>query len=531
MGTKKSLPFANIFLISVLPLLATVGLAYLLGHTIEERTLQISRMFSEEKANSELTRLTAMLNFRLNQIREDFAGLFYQQTSVVHALKEAEREKLVFYRRPYLADFATLIERDVWEVQKNYVRDKKLDSQEIGKLFKEGAKSIRESGLWLRKINLLDFISKTSGVSPTIPSTIGWTSSDAYAIGLLSQDETHQAFFGIVQSGYIFPFCKYFSEGSAFILDEQGTAICHSQTRLEGTRFNDYSLFPAVMGASGPTVRYLNINGQNVVAAVKKINQNQMILVAESVFPENIRQAVREIFDLRVEDLRKLMIPGIAGLVVFLLTFFVLYFMLSKAFKKNRVVQETSVQKDGPNIDSLGVDLNEYGKLKNEIKDLERTVLDLQSSQAFLSGIQKILSESRVSSLAELVEQSISYLNRWNLSCAYYELTNDSEGRTVLNQLAPEKSTLPSKEKTIVIPDSKNVLELTEDKVWLKEAGSLFEKDEVQACRIEYQDRAFGILFYVYNQDDFSKIQDAFKQALDLLGWTVHLEMQKGHLA
>jgi hypothetical protein len=377
-------------------------------------------------ARYELKRLTAALNLSLNELRDELMQMYAEQLNLGARLTDPERDRLVFFHRDSLAAFAVLVQNESgWDVQKLYVREGARVGEDAAKPFKQVIAAARPFA-----------VSRVDASGLAAP----WLGGDAFAVGFTSKDEEGKPFglVGIFRPSHVFPFCRIFGETlgampvAAFILDDRGVVACHSQARYDGTSFKDYQLYPVVAaaasgaGTTGAEVHYSNVAGVEVQAAVRRVDPGGIVLVAEagSIDPWGPVLPLAE------------GIMMLSALGVFLLIPVGIFARsLSRTLRAARgqiahshqtqaavatgLAATTSEPTAVPPIDSLGVELSEFTKLKHEIKELETALLDLQESQALGAGFLKQSFElGRDRDLGRFL---IDYLEPWGVRMLWLE--------------------------------------------------------------------------------------------------------------
>lgn len=419
--TLKS-PGASRFLIfqllNIVALLSAIGaLVYL-----HERFVQsdaVSR--AGEVAEIELKRMRSLYSLRLSELREELLHLYGEQFNLSRALSDSERERLVFFNRDHLAAFGILVQgaSGAWEVQKYFLREnaKKAGADVDGLLtsFKEAM-----GGGTVRRMNIDP---SQLGVSWQSGGPRGDLTASPYLVAFLNTDDSGKQFglIGVFKPSFVFNFCRLFTESlaaipaSVFVLNDNGIAVCHSQVSSEGVSFKDYSFFKLITteASSGgqKNVRYTNLLNNNVSAAVRRIEPGGITFVAEAneVAQWKSFLALKEILG----------VVGLLGFVSMVILFFSTKFSSSPAGDKQALASSENVKPPESSENSDDFDFASFAKLRREIKDLEATVLEMQSGQAFLASFQKQASELSVNE--DLFRFAVGYLSQWGLPLAWLE--------------------------------------------------------------------------------------------------------------
>lgn len=382
-------------------------------------------MRAREVADSELRRMRSAFNYRLNELREELVHLYGEQSNLARALTEAERERLIFYRRDHLAAYGVLVQNDEkkWEVQKYYVRDTARKAganlEDVVRHFKETMAVVQPPGFGLKRVTLDP---KSLGMS--------WpeaADSHSYAVAFVNPDDAGRPFglVGFFRASYVFQFCRAFGEPlgamptTAFVTSDTGRAICHSQAKYEGADLKDFGFYKemkaAVEGAgqSAAAIRYTNALGNNVTAQARRIEPGGLSLVAEAgeVSPWALAVPARELAVVSIGLLGVFVLIGSLGGKA----------LASRAARHAAAVSDDKAKPEEPvampKTDALGVELGEFTKLQRELKELEATILDMQSNEAYLATYQKDASE--LSKDAELGRFTVDYLRARSSAVAW----------------------------------------------------------------------------------------------------------------
>lgn len=472
----------KLLLLLLVPLLSVIlgGAALVKLHENYERRVQAGR--AQEVAQYEMRRLTASLNYRLNEIREELLHLYGEQLNLARALSEAERERFVFYRRDYLAGFAVLVrggQPNSWEVQKYYSRA--TNSKPVLDIFRAAPSSVRERGFGIKKVQAALF-------NPPWPTS--GSQADAYAVAFNQTDEAGRPFtlVGVFRPSYVFPFCKFFSDSlgemptNVFVLDDVGRVICHSQPKYDGVDFKQYGLYEQVSRQGEPNglVRYTNVSGSNVVATAKRVQSGGLTLVAEAaeVSPWEL--------PIPLNDLA--VVAGAVTLITLVSALFAVR-LATKGFVAAGAAANADKEVPPPATDSLGVELSEFSKLRRELKELEATLLDLQAMHAFLAGFQKTAVE--LAPNEDLGRMVVDYLGVWKVPLAWCPAAGD--GLTV--SCGPfanwEKAPEPFQ---IELGSYKHPADLGHDPDVFMKLSMHFSRDDLAVQPVYYQEQLLGLL-------------------------------------
>jgi len=403
--TNSRRAWAQLTALAALPVLAlllaiTLGSRHFQGEQSKDAVLRAG-----EAAQLELRQLSAMLNYRLNEVREELLHLYGEQTNLARALTESERERLIFFRRDYLAAFSVLVPGQgegaaikPWDVQKYFLRDpQRQNIPQVIALFKEAISEIRPPGFIVKQVD---------------PRTFGatWPSNEGYLVGFISNDESGHPFalVGVFRSNNLLSFCKFFGESlgamptNSFVLNEQGLVACHSSARFEGASFKDFSFYPQLRAGSNLSdiLHYTSAANIEVSAVTKNVEGTPFVLVSEA-------GEVRVVGDQRLP--RSIFAAFFATILVGLASAFGIIricqrMVVAAPAPVERIPShsETSASDTTQNItknvhdniqgdDPTGPEIlpGEAEALKKELKELSSELLEIQASQAFIANFQK----------------------------------------------------------------------------------------------------------------------------------------------
>lgn len=472
---------SKLVLIIMVPVLAVVlgGLALVKLHEKYQKQVEAGR--AEIVAQYELRRLTASLNFRLNELRSELFHLYNEQVNLARALSEPERERFVFYRRDYLAGFAVLVRNNQgeWNIQKYFLRQ---PAQKTAvEIFREAAGAMQSSQFWMKQL---------PAAAVNAPWTAGTAHAEAYAIAFTQNDEVGRPFalVGIYRPSFIFPFCKFFSDSlgemstNAFVLDENGRVVCHSQPKYEGVDFKQYKLFEMlsqVGNGENTAVRYANVLGTNVAAFAKRVQPGNFLMVAEAaeVSPWGVPLPYR---DLGV----------VAGIVLFVTLAAGIYVVRFATSDLVTNVPEPPVPAIGERAETTTeIEIGEFTKLKRELKEVETTLLDLQALQAFVAGFQKAAVE--LPAAEDLGRFAVDHLGRWNLPLVWCPV---AEGGKTIGCGAFSGWDKPLEPFEIELGPYEHPSALSNDPDVFMKLSLQLQTEDLAVQPVYYQDRLLGLL-------------------------------------
>ncbi len=492
--------FIFLQLVNVLTFIAA-GAAVVILH--ERYQKSESRARASEVAHYELKRMTDTFNYRLNELREEMFHLYGEQSNLARALNESERERLIFYRRDHLAAYGIMVQNPAggWDVQKYYVRDtaKKAgavaQNDEMVANLKDAMNLVKPPGLGIKRV-VID--PKTLGASWTGGGTGGPQSlaNEAYAVAFSSADDTGTPFgvVGVFRTSYVFPFCKYFSDAlgampvNAYVLNDKGIAVCHSQSQNDGANFKDYSFYQALMTPPpNGTVRYTNLLDNNVSSAVKKVDQGGLTFVAEAV------EVSPWVSVIPYDEL------GMVAGGMFVVTI-ILAILMARLVLARGVVGRDPVSADGPppQTDSMGVELGEFTKLRRELKDLESTVLEMQAVHAFVAGYQRAATELVESE--DLARFTLDYLSSWQLPLVW--LSYDSNGKKLHAGARANWSKEPGAGFQLGLNLTDHPATLAQDAELIKKLSHNLGREGIRVQPVYYGTRLLGVLVVAVKADD-----------------------------
>ena len=351
---------------------------------------------AREVADFEQRRLTAVMNYRLNELREELFHLYGEQLNLARVAGEVERGELLFFRRDHLAAFAVMVRgaKNKWELQKHYLRPSaRAQALEVLKKSVESLQSSGGQAYVLKRADAVAFSAPWASASGA--------DTNGYVAAFSHTDDGGRPFalVGVFRPSYTFPFCRFFGETfgalsvGAFVLDERQHVVCHSQARFEGTDFSSYGLKEGGM-------TYVNASGVPATASAKSATSDGVLLVAEvseiGSWPATLPFRV-----LTITGGLVLLISGVCAAFLF---------VMIKRLRSNATLDAMSFPantQDGAPV----VGLNEFTKLRRELKELETTLLHVQSSQAFIAHYQKMAVD--LTTHDDLGRLTVDYLSAW----------------------------------------------------------------------------------------------------------------------
>ncbi|MBI3541821.1 MAG: hypothetical protein HY075_00910 [Deltaproteobacteria bacterium] len=424
---KKRTGMGRFLLLQIVNIVLFIAGAGALVVLHERYTKAEGRARAAEVARFELKRMTETFNYRLNELREELFHLYGEQSNLARVLSEAERERLIFYRRDHLAAYGILVrgETGEWEVQKYYLRETARKQgarpEDVAASFKETMEVVKAPGFGVKRLGLEPRALGAPWAGGAAGAGAG-QASDAYAVAFTTADDAGKPFaiVGIFRPSYVFPFCKSFSEPlglmpvNAYVLNDRGVAVCHSQLQNESQSFKDYSFYPLLRDPPpNGVVHYNNLVDNSVSAAVKKIDQAGLIFVVEAV------EVTPWVTAVPYEQL------GMVGLALFVAMLFVSILMSRAVMGRGPVARDVAPTEPMPSTDGLGVELGEFTKLRHELKELEGTVLEMQAAHAFSAGYQRHAGE--LPAAQDLAEFTVNYLGALEVPVAW--LAFDKSGQ------------------------------------------------------------------------------------------------------
>ncbi|MBI3555356.1 MAG: hypothetical protein HY074_03710 [Deltaproteobacteria bacterium] len=291
---------------------------------------------------------------------------------------------------------------------------------------------------------------------------------------------------GVFRTSYVFPFCKSFSDAlgampvNAFVLNDKGIAVCHSQSQNDGANFKDYSFYPTLLSPPpNGTVRYTNLLDNNVSSAVKKVDQGGLLFVAEAVEVSPWTSAIP------YDEL------GMVAAGMFFITM-VIAIMMARLVLGRGVVGRDSANADGPapQTDAMGVELAEFTKLRRELKDLEGTVLEMQTAHSFVAGYQHAAAE--LPAKQDLARFTLDYLGVWQIPLAW--LNYDAAGKKLHSGARVHWSKGPDAGFQLGLQMTDHPSRLAQDDELRKKLGTNLGRDSLVIQPVFFGSRLRGLL-------------------------------------
>lgn len=503
---KRQWGTIKLALLLVVPALSLVlgaaALTYL--HVRYQQDEAASR--AREVADVELRRLTSTMNYRLNDLREELFHLYTEQLNLAKALGEVERERLLFFRRDHLAAFAVFVRGTTnnWQLQKYYLRPG--SSKPALEVLKSSVVSMNESGYLLKRTQASAF---------NVPGQSTATQSDVYIAAFLHNDDAGRPFVlvGAFRPSYTFPFCRLFGDHfgampvSAFVLDERGHVVCHSQSRFESADFSKYAMKEG-------SHRYINAAGVQATALVKSATPEGLLLVAEATEVNPWQSIV---------PLRALIAVAALVLLITVVCAVWLIFSLKRLFvlgprAANVVLSpETFAVQDG----APTVGLNEFTKLRRELKDLEATLLDLQSQQAFVAGFQKKAVD--LSAGEDLGRFAVDYLAPWSFPVVWCPASADGRAVSCGPFNGFEKALKPFH---ATLENYNHPNDLAQNGEVLKQLRNAIKKDELLIQPVYCHEKLLGLLVVVglERSKDVEKVK-VLPQLAQIMGFVMQAKV------
>lgn len=355
----------------------------------QERLESVNRAM--DVSQFELKRMIGLFNFRLNLLRDELLDLYRLQDVSRTFLSELSRESLLFNQHESFSAFAILTKLDsTWEVHK-YFLNRKQDTKLISigseqnlpflTLLKEAASRLGNGQFTMEDASS---ISREGQVLVTFPHH-----EAGLSIALTAVSEPTS----------LFRFCRYSDDrlgemaARDYVVSSQGQILCHSISKLENTSIKSEPYFIQMKSFNneGGVVRYVNFESLPVLAYARKIGPVYFVsevTEAQPWSPVLLGRGVR--------------LGLIAILVVSLLvSVFLTRLALAKSGDRSH---EIPPKNTGPSLDGLGVELSEFTKLRAELKEMEKTLLEVQTQQALLLTFQKGLGDLFLQGKSQVIE-------------------------------------------------------------------------------------------------------------------------------